>query len=70
MTLVTEVSRPIQKLGAAFYFDSQTLARGKTLGLRARRFYFLGRGGALGDIDWPMMASAFGYFNPELVGQL
>ncbi len=60
----------IQKIGAAFYFDDLTLAHGKTLGLGGRRFYFVGRGGALGDVEWQSVASAFGYFNPVIVEQI
>ena len=37
------------------------------LGIDGFRFYFLGRGGVLGDVDATVVASAFGYFNPELV---
>lgn len=70
MTFASDVSPAINKLGNAFYFDPATLARGKELGLGGRRFYFVGRGGMLGDVDWPMVASAFGYFNPVVVEQI
>lgn len=66
-TFVADIALPIQKLGAAFYFDEMTVAHGKTLGLGGRRFYFIGRGGSLGDVEWQMVSSAFGYFNPALV---
>ena len=64
---VREASTKIGALGWAFYFVPETLARGKELGLDGFRFYFLGRGGVLGDVEAPVVASAFGYFNPDLV---
>jgi hypothetical protein len=65
--LVAEVCPRIRDLGWAFYFVPETLARGRELGLDGFRFYFLGRGGVLGDVDATVIASAFGYFNPTLV---
>lgn len=66
-TLIAETSPRLYTAGAAFYFDKATLARGKELGLDGFRFYFLGRGGVLGDVEWPVVYSAFGYFKPTLV---
>jgi hypothetical protein len=57
-------------VGPAFYFDAATLARGKELGLDGFRFYFLGRGGVLGDVEAPVVASAFGYWNPQLLTKM
>lgn len=57
-------------IGAAFYFDPDTLARGKELGLDGFRFYVLGRGGVLGDVEAGVVHAAFGYFNPELVRKM
>ncbi|HUZ10790.1 MAG TPA: hypothetical protein VMU76_11560 [Acidimicrobiales bacterium] len=57
-------------IGAAFYFDPATLSRGKELGLDGFRFYFLGRGGVLGDVEAPVVQSAFGYFAPGLVAKM
>jgi hypothetical protein len=68
--LLDEACPIIGKLGAAFYFTPETLARGKELGLGGFRFYFLGRGGVLGDVEAPVIASAFGYFEPGLVAHL
>jgi hypothetical protein len=34
------------------------------------RFYLLGRGGVLGDVEPDVVASAFGYFKPSLVAKL
>lgn len=70
MTFAAEVSPSINKLGNAFYFAPATLARGKELTLGGMRFYFVGRGGTLGDVEWPVVASAFGYFNPAVVEQI
>jgi hypothetical protein len=60
----------IGAIGSAFYFIPPTLARGKELGLDGFRWYFLGRGGVLGDVEAPVVASAFGYFNPALVEKI
>jgi hypothetical protein len=69
-TFAAEVSPAINQLGNAFYFAPATLARGKELTLGGLRFYFVGRGGMLGDVEWPVVASAFGYFNPAVVEQI
>src|ERR1700678_1917892 len=68
--LVDDVSPVMQVLGAAFYFTPETLARGKDLGLDGFRFYFLGRGGVLGDVEPPVVQSAFGYFQRDLVAKI
>jgi hypothetical protein len=60
----------INQIGAAFYFTPETVAVGRTLGLDGFRYYFLGRGGVLGDVDWPVVLSAFGYFKPALVEKM
>lgn len=65
--LVSRVCPKIGDLGAAFYFTPETLARGKELGLDGFRFYFLGRGGVLGDVEPRVVQSAFGYFATDLV---
>jgi hypothetical protein len=56
--------------GPAFYFAPATLARGKELGLDGLRFYVLGRGGVLGDVEANVIHSAFGYFEPGLVEKM
>jgi len=56
--------------GAPWYFAPGTLATGKEHNLDGFRFYFLGRGGVLGDVESEVVASAFGYFNPALVEKL
>jgi hypothetical protein len=70
LELVRAVSPQVGALGSAFYFDPATLARGKELGLDGFRFYFLGRGGVLGDVEARVVQSAFGYFAPSLVDKI
>jgi hypothetical protein len=60
----------IADIGAAHYFDPATLEVGKANNLDGFRFYFLGRGGVLGDVEPAVVASAFGYFNPALVEKM
>jgi len=67
LELVQASAPSIGNAGASFYFDPDTLARGKELGLDGFRFYFLGRGGVLGDVEPAVVASAFGYFNMGVV---
>ena len=57
-------------IGASFYFDPETLARGKELGLDGFRFYGLGRGGVLGDVESGVVHSAFGYFQPDMIAKI
>lgn len=70
LELVQQTSPEINAAGAAFYFHPDTLARGKELGIDGFRFYFLGRGGVLGDVEVPVVASAFGYFNHGILDQM
>ncbi len=60
----------IRDTGWAFYFAPATLARGKELGLGGLQLYALGRGGVLGDVESSVVASAFGYFNPQTIDSL
>ena len=69
--LVSATAAPINSLGAAYYFHPDTIAHGKEkLGLDGMRFYFLGRGGMMGDIDAPTATSAFGYFAPAVMDKM
>jgi hypothetical protein len=68
--LVTHVCPKIRDLGWAFYFAPSTLEVGKDLGLDGFRFYYIGRGGVLGDVEPRVVSSAFGYFNPSLVADM
>lgn len=60
----------IGTVGAAFYFHPDTLARGKEAGLDGFRFYVLGRGGVLGDVEPAVVHGAFGYFHPALIAKM
>jgi hypothetical protein len=64
------VAGPIGSLGGSFYFAPSTVATGKEHGLDGFRFYFLGRGGVLGDVEAAVVASAFGYFHPAIVERM
>jgi hypothetical protein len=68
--LVQTASPIIGAMGSAFYFDRATLARGKELGLDGFRFYVLGRGGVLGDVEPAVVTSAFGYFHPATIERM
>lgn len=60
----------VADIGSAFYFAPDTLQRGKEAGLDGFRFYFLGRGGVLGDVEAGVVRAAFGYFEPGLVEKI
>jgi hypothetical protein len=64
------ISAKTGDIGASFYFQPDTLAVGKQLGLDGFRFYLLGRAGVLGDVEAGVVHSAFGYFHPALVARL
>jgi hypothetical protein len=68
--LVQAACPKVGSLGSAFYFDASTLAKGKELGLDGFRFYILGRGGVLGDVESAVVRSAFGYFAPDLIDKM
>ncbi len=68
--LAASVAEPLGSAGAAFYFHQDTLAKGKEYGLGGMKFYFLGRGGVLGDVDSSVVASAFGYFHRDSAAKL
>lgn len=67
---ITEISPSIGALGALYYFHPDTLARGKELGLDGLRFYILGRGGVLGDVEADVVRAGFGYFEPSLINKM
>lgn len=70
MDLIATACPKIGALGSAFYFDKATLAKGKELGLDGFRFYILGRGGVLGDVEPDVIRSAFGYFAPATINKV
>ncbi len=64
---MSRASAKIGTLGSAFYFVEGTRAKGQELGLGTLGFYVLGRGGVLGDVEAPVVQSAFGYFEPGFI---
>lgn len=68
--LITTACPILGGVGSAFYFAPATLAVGKEKGLDGMRWYVLGRGGVLGDVDSSVVASAFGYFSPAVIAKL
>jgi hypothetical protein len=70
LDVIRAISDKTGTIGSLYYFHHDTMARGAELGLDGFRFYFLGRGGALGDVDAAVVRSAFGYFHPSLVAKM
>ena len=67
---IAAASDRVHGLGSAFYFVPETLEVGREHGLDGFRFYVLGRGGVLGDVEWPVVASAFGYWHPGAIERI
>lgn len=70
LDVMSAIAKKTGDIGASFYFDPATVARGKELGIDGYRFYFLGRGGVLGDVDSAVVHSAFGYFHPKVIARM
>jgi len=69
--LVAATSASINSIGAVYYFHPDTIAYGKEhLDLDGMRFYFLGRGGVLGDAEAAVVTSGFGYFAPPVMEKM
>jgi hypothetical protein len=51
-------------LPAGFMLDGATYEHGGELGFDGVDFYVAGRGGALGEVDGPVVAAAFVFFHP------
>lgn len=64
------VGRDLAPVGALYYFDPTVLTWAKGEGVDGFRMYFLGRGGVLGNVEAPVIQSAFGYFEPGLVDKI
>ena len=60
----------IRDIGWAHYFAPEAESAAARLGIDIFTLYALGRGGVLGDVEPVVIASAFGYFNPEVVDAL
>jgi hypothetical protein len=67
LDLVREVCPRVRDTGWLFYFTPHTQARAEELGLDVFTLYVIGRGGVLGDVEWPVVHSAFGYFHPDFI---
>lgn len=70
MELIQNISPATNLMGSAFYFHPDTLAKGKEQGLDGFRFYVLGRGGVLGDVEPAVITSAFAYFHPATIDKI
>jgi hypothetical protein len=68
--LAAAVGVPLNTVGGAYYFHPRSVTRSKELGLDGFRFYVLGRGGVLGDVEAPVIQSAFGWFNGGLIAKM
>jgi hypothetical protein len=60
----------IRDIGWAHYFSPEAETVAADLGIDIFTLYAVGRGGVLGDVEPVVVASAFGYFNPEVVDAL
>ncbi len=69
-SFVAQASSKIGTMGSAFYFHPSTIAVGKANGLDGFRFYVLGRGGVLGDVESAVVSSAFGWWNSESIDKM
>jgi hypothetical protein len=63
------LKKTIGDAGFNFMGDPLTREAGRALGLRGRPLYFLGRGGALGDVSAEVVVAAFAFFPPDLVAE-
>lgn len=63
----TRTRDAIVDVPARFMMDGATYEHGGKLGFEGVDFYVVGRGGALGDVDGPVVAAAFVFFNPTTV---
>ncbi len=70
LDVVRQISPTVNTIGAAHYFAPDTLAKGKELGLDGFRFYVLGRGGVLGNVESAVVTAAFAYFHPAVIDKM
>ena len=62
---------PIGDAGGRWLLAPEVLGRSKDHGYpNGFVYYFLGRGGVLGDVDANVVTAAFGFFRPELVRRM
>jgi hypothetical protein len=70
-TQIDQMDLRINHLGASLYFDANTLAHAGAAGFSD--FFVLyagGRAGVMGDVTAEQVCSAFGFFDPGLVGKV
>ena len=60
----------VHDIGFAHFFSPEAESAAADIGIDLFTLYMLGRGGVLGDVEPVVVASAFGYFNPEVVEAL
>lgn len=62
------IGGPAGEIGGRWLFSPEVLGTAKDNGYpNGFVYYFLGRGGVLGDVDADVISSAFGFFNPSIV---
>ncbi len=61
------LAAPVGLLGGWFMASRSTYAYGSELGFEGMTFYYLGRGGAMGDVRPEVVSSAMTFFPPALV---
>ncbi len=61
------LAAPVGMLGGWFMISKSTYVRGGELGFKGMAFYYLGRGGALGDAHPAVVSSAMTFFPAPLV---
>ena len=68
---IRAVSPLINDIGGRFMLHSDTRQICKDAGYpNGYSWYVAGRGGVLGDVDADVVASAFAYFNPQVVHKM
>lgn len=67
LTAAARTADPIGAIPANFMLDGATYERGGALGVDGVDFYFIGRGGALGDVGAPVVVAAMVFFEPSTV---
>lgn len=63
--LAGAVKDPVARLGGGWMASSQARQAGKDAGLRGWQFYFLGRGGVLGDVHPDVVTAGLAFFPPD-----
>jgi hypothetical protein len=68
---VRETDHRFHDVGSAFMLHPDTMARAGEYGYADPfAFYFVGRGGVLGDVDASVVVAAMGWFEPSMVRKL